>query len=144
VNGGANKDGPDLSWKDWVTVPRQGAVQARRETRALCFELRSGRTLKYASGMTSTRWRTAAHGATGRLRSRFAGKARSAPPRQSDVLNKSLGFDRLLLKALGFAKPWRGQEPVAYRLPNRFPRNWEQSLATVPEGRTRHTRLLKP
>jgi hypothetical protein len=61
VNGGANKDGPDLSWKDWVTVPRQGAVQARRETRALCFELRSGRTLKYASGMTSTRFRSAAH-----------------------------------------------------------------------------------
>ena len=123
-------------------MPRQGAVQARRETRALCFELRSGRTLKYASGMTSTRWRTAAHGATGRLRSRFAGKARSAPPRQSDVLNKSLGFDRLLLKAPGFAKPWRGQEPVAYRPPSRFPRNvfdWEQSLATVPEGRTRHT-----
>jgi hypothetical protein len=144
VNGGANKDGPDLSWKVWVTVPRQGAVKVRRETRALYCELRSGRTLKYASGMTSTRWRTAAHGATGRLHSRFAGDARSAPPRQSGVLNKSLGFDRPPPKAPGFAKPWRGQEPVAYRLPNRFPRNWEQSLATVPEGRTRHTRLLIP
>jgi hypothetical protein len=28
VTGGANKDGPDLSWKDWVTEPRHGAVQA--------------------------------------------------------------------------------------------------------------------
>jgi hypothetical protein len=35
VNGGANKDGPDLSWKDWVTEPRHGAVQAGRETCAL-------------------------------------------------------------------------------------------------------------
>jgi hypothetical protein len=32
---GTNKDEPDLSWKDWVTKPRHGAVQARRETRAL-------------------------------------------------------------------------------------------------------------
>ena len=26
VTGGANKDEPDLSWKDWVTEPRHGAV----------------------------------------------------------------------------------------------------------------------
>jgi hypothetical protein len=35
MSGGANKDEPDLSWKVWVTEPRHGAVQARRETRAL-------------------------------------------------------------------------------------------------------------
>jgi len=72
---GANKDEPDLSWKDWVTEPRHGAVQARRETRALWSERRPSLALKYASGMTSTRWRAAAHGATGRLHSRFAGNA---------------------------------------------------------------------
>ena len=109
VNGGANRDGPDLSWKDWVTVPRQGAVKARRETRALSRELRFCRTLKYASGMTSTRWRAAAHYATGRLHSRFAGKARSAPPRHSGVLNKGLGFDRLPVESAWSVKPGRVQ-----------------------------------
>ena len=37
----------------------------RRQARALWKELRCGRTLKNASGMTSTRWKAAAHRATG-------------------------------------------------------------------------------
>src|SRR5436190_18170580 len=70
-----------------------------------------------------------------------------APPRQSGVLNKSLGFERPLSKARGSLKPWRGQEPVASRSPSRSPkvrRRGELFLTNVPEGRTRHTRLLKP
>src|ERR1700755_2545831 len=63
--GSANRDGPDLSVEGRVTEPRQGAVRVRRQARALDCGLRCGRTLKNASGMTSTRWRAAAHRATG-------------------------------------------------------------------------------
>jgi len=44
-----------------------------------------------------------------------------APPRQSGVLNQSLGFERPLSKARGSLNPWRGQEPVASRSPSRSP-----------------------
>src|SRR5882757_6187469 len=45
-----------------------------------------------------------------------------APPRQSGVLNKSLGFERPLSKARGSVKPWRGQGQVASRSPSRSPK----------------------
>jgi len=51
---GAEGDVPDLSWKK-VPRPRHGAIEDRLKTRALLLKLRSVRTLKYASGMTSTR-----------------------------------------------------------------------------------------
>src|SRR5882757_6640043 len=44
-----------------------------------------------------------------------------APPRQSGVLNKSLGFEQPLSKARGSLKPWRGQRLIASRWPNRSP-----------------------
>ena len=133
MNGGANRDGPDLSWKDWVTVPRQGAVKARRETRKLSKELRAGLTLKNASGMTSTRWRAATHSATGRLHSRFAVNARlsaaasvgcpeQGPRRRSAVCRK-----RLVLE-----KTRRVQGSLAYRPPSRFP--WEAILGERAGG----------
>ena len=94
MNGGANRVGPDLSWRVRVTEPRQGAVQSGSRARALLAKLRSNRTLKYASGMTSTRWRAAAHGATGRFCSMVpAAKFAAAPPCHSGVLNKGPGFD---------------------------------------------------
>jgi hypothetical protein len=108
--GGANRDGPDLSWKVWVTEPRHGAEQVRRETRALFAELRPGWTLKNASGMTSTRWRTAAHGATGRFSHDSRGMRALAPPRRLGVLNKSLGFERPPSKAPGLVRSWRERD----------------------------------
>jgi len=51
---GAEGEVPDLSWKE-VARPRQGAMEDRLKARALSLKLRSVRTLKYASGMTSTR-----------------------------------------------------------------------------------------
>ena len=93
-----------MSLKVRVTEPRHGAVEARRQRRALANEQRCGWTLKITSGMTSTRWRTAAHVATGRLCSRLARRSAWARPRQSGVLNKSLGIDRSPSKPPGFAK----------------------------------------
>ena len=49
------------------------------------------------------------------------GECASAPPRQSGVLNKSLGFGRPLSKAPGSLKSWHGQESIACRLPSRSP-----------------------
>jgi len=46
VIGGANKDGPDLSLKGWVTEPRQGAVQVERTIREPSSKLRAGWTLE--------------------------------------------------------------------------------------------------
>jgi len=54
MNGGAKSDVPDLSWKE-VPRLRHGALAGRLETRALSLKPRFVRTLKYASGMTSTR-----------------------------------------------------------------------------------------
>ncbi len=59
-----------------------------------------------------------------------------APPRYSGVLNKSLGFDRPLSKA---PQRVQGRSHTARQAGSRG----EQSLADVPEGRTRHTRILK-
>src|ERR1700712_5473759 len=69
--------------------------------------------------MTSTRWRTAAYGATGRLHSRFAGNARlgaaasvgcpEQEPRLRTAIVKSAGFLKTLARTrtgrISFAKP---------------------------------------
>jgi len=60
----------------------------------------------------------------------------SAPPRYSGVLNKSLGFDRPPSTA-----PQR-EQGRSHGARQAGPRG-EHSLADVPEGRTRHTRILK-
>ena len=119
--GGANRDEPDLSWKVWVTEPRHGAEQVRRETRALCGELRSGRTLKNASGMTSTRWRTAAHGATGRFshdsrRKRVGAAASVGCPEQEPRLRAAA------VKSAWSFKILARTGAVASRWPKRFPK----------------------
>ena len=74
-----------------------------------------------------------------------------ARPRQSGVLNNSLGFDRSPLKPPGFAKSglakrWRERGNGRFSFAKPVPRClWgSKSLANAPEGRTRHTRLLKP
>jgi hypothetical protein len=79
-----------------VAMPRPVAIRPGNQARALKSKLRSCRILKYASGMTSTRWRPAAHRADGRM---FCPRNRrrrcfAAPPRYSGVLNKGLGCDR--------------------------------------------------
>ena len=67
------------------------------------------------------------------------------PPRQSGVLNKSLGFERPRNKARGSLKPWRGQRrSLSFAKPVPKCLEGELFLTNVPEGRTRHTRLLKP
>src|SRR6478672_2980477 len=69
--------------------------------------------------MTSTRWRTATHGATGRLHSRFAGNARlgaaasvgcpEPEPRLRTATVKSAGFLKPMARTragrISFAKP---------------------------------------
>jgi hypothetical protein len=67
ASGDVSADRPDLLWKGRVTEPRQNVGQVRSAARALSSKLRSVRTLKYASGMTSTHWKAAAHRATGGL-----------------------------------------------------------------------------
>jgi hypothetical protein len=52
VRGGANKDEPDRLRKGRVTGPRLDAMQPGRRS---LEQLRACRTLKFASGMTSTR-----------------------------------------------------------------------------------------
>src|SRR6185503_14877890 len=139
VNGGANRDGPDLSWKDWVTVPRQGAVKVRRETRALSRELRFCRTLKYASGMTSTRWRAAAHYATGRLHSRFAGNARLSAAASFGCPEQGPRLRSAACRKRSVCKTWARTGNRSHGAHQAGPRG-EQSLMNVPEVRTRHNR----
>src|SRR5258708_30607171 len=97
--------------------------------------------------MTSTRWRAAAHGATGRLHSRFAGNARLGAaasvgcPEQEPRLRTAGVESAWFLKTLARTKADRIS--FAKPVPQSASRG-QQFLANVPEGRTRHTRLLKP
>jgi len=61
-------------------------------------ELRCERTVKNASGMTSTRWRAAAHRATGLLANGWRGEC---APKQA-VLGATASFPGVLNKGLGF------------------------------------------
>src|SRR5258708_24255428 len=98
--------------------------------------------------MTSTRWRAAAHGATGRLHSRFAGNARLGAaasvgcPEQEPRLRTATVESAWFLKTL--ARTTAGRISFAKPVPQSASRGGELSLANVPEGRTRPTRLLKP
>ena len=114
--GSANKDGPDLSLKGRVTEPRQGAVQVECRIRGLPSKLRTDWTLKYASGMTSTRWRTAAHSVTGRMHSRFAGNARLSAAASFGSPEQE---PRLRSAAVNSAAARTGS--VAWRPPSRSP-----------------------
>jgi len=69
-----------------------------------------------------------------------------APPRQSGVLNKSLGFERSLSNARGSLNLGadRGRSHLVRQAGPQSSSRGELFLANVPEGRTRHTRLLKP
>jgi hypothetical protein len=82
-------------------------VKVRRQTRALESWRRCGWTWKNASGMTSTRWRAAAHRATGLRAHGWRGEnAHYALPRRSGVLTRvsaSIGrrHERLVSQNLG-------------------------------------------
>jgi len=87
--------------------------------------------------MTSTRWRTAAHGATGRLRSRFAGNARLGAaasvgcPEQEPRLRTAAVESAWFLKTLARTKA--GRISFAKPVPQSASRG-ELFLANVPEG----------
>jgi len=78
----------------WVSGPRHVAVTVRRQAFALSSKRRFVRTSKYASGMNLEPVSVGGAYAAGRLPTVGAANVRTALPRHSGVLDKSLGLDR--------------------------------------------------